>query len=340
MLPTGTVVAFNFPYSSLETWVTIIPDSLDNGNVTFELNETNFIMLAGSNADVILTAKASGSATPGSYSAELEIKSEIPVTPPPIISGGGDGSDAPLYSIKTNLFGVEKTYYTESDGDIYKEIEGASQDGNLTITIPRHTTGLVDGKRLRTLDILIDETPPDPPEDTNIIGLPYNFLPAGATFEPPIIFTWSYDPDNLPEGVDAENLVLAYYIDGEWVELECVVDTATNTVTASVSHFTTFALLIAVPRPIPTIMPTPVSPTPAPIPTPAPPVVVTPEPAPVPIIPPAPEPEAPVVTPPVVPPAIPEAPTPWGLIIGLICAAIIVGLGIWWYRKQKAKRGY
>jgi len=88
------------------------------------------------------------------------------------------------------------------------------------------------------------EEPPPPPEDAHVIGLVYDFGPDGATFEEAIILTFTYDPDALPEGVSEEDLVIAYFVDGEWVELdECVIDTETNTITASVSHFTTFAVI-------------------------------------------------------------------------------------------------
>ncbi len=343
----NTIIALrNSSGSSLETWVTIIPDSLDNGNVTFELDEDNFIMPAGSNADVTLTAKASGSSTPGSYTAELEIKSEVP--PAPI--AGATGGSAPLYSVRTSLFGVEKTYYTERDGDIRRTIKGTSQDGNLTLNIPKYTTALDDyGRRLRTLEVTIDETPPDPPEDSNIIGLPYNFGPAGATFDPFMTLTWTYSPDNLPEGVAEEDLILAYYIDGEWIELECVVDVESNTVTASVKHFTTFALIGTVvlvvesviseepvveePEPIPVLAlaPTSLAPVPGPVPIPAP--AVTP---PAPVDPgivwntlPSPE----------VPESEPETPVPWGLVGGLLAGGLLVGgLGFWLWRRL-ASRG-
>ncbi|GAI86393.1 unnamed protein product, partial [marine sediment metagenome] len=45
-----------------------------------------------------------------------------------------------------------------------------------------------------------------------------------------------------------EDLVLAYYDEaaGEWLELDCVVDTENNIITASVPHFTTFAIIGAV----------------------------------------------------------------------------------------------
>lgn len=339
---TTTLTLHNSSSSSLEVWVTITPDSLDNGNVTFELGGIIPIMPAGSTTSVIVTVEASGSATPGTYTTELEIKSEIPPTPTPVSSGGGGGTS--WYTIKTDLFGVEKTYYTEYDGYLPKAIEGTSQDGKLTVTIPKKTIGLEeDGKKLKTLEIAINEDPPAPPEGTNIIGLPYDFGPAGATFEPPITFTWTYDPNDLPEGAVEGNLVLAYYIDGEWVELECAVDTESNTITASVKHFTTFALMVTVPKPTPTPTPAPAPVTP-PVPTPSaptpPPVVIAPTPAPTPPAPeslPAPTPEVPAATPPFLPPGETGGP-PWGIIIGLIGAVILVGLGIWQIRRRRTRQ--
>jgi hypothetical protein len=40
-----------------------------------------------------------------------------------------------------------------------------------------------------------------PPEDSGIIGLTHNFEPSRATFDPTITVSFSYDPDDLPEGV-------------------------------------------------------------------------------------------------------------------------------------------
>ena len=61
--------------------------------------------------------------------------------------------------------------------------------------------------------------------------------------------SWSYDPAALPEGVAEEDLVIVYYDAdaGTWVELDSVVDTANNEITAFVSHFTTFAILAYAP---------------------------------------------------------------------------------------------
>lgn len=71
-----TIHLYNSSRRSLGVEVSILPESLDNGNLTFELDKASFTMPGRSSADVILTVKANGSATPGVYTAELEIKSE------------------------------------------------------------------------------------------------------------------------------------------------------------------------------------------------------------------------------------------------------------------------
>jgi len=162
---------------------------------------------------------------------------------------------APTYYIATTLFGIEKSFRIDSDGEILQTIEATSEDGNLTMTIPEGTIALdKDSKRLASLETAVDESPPDPPADANIIGLAYDFDPDGAMFSPPITLTWNYDPDVLPEGVTEESLIMAYYEEAvdEWIGLVCVVDTENNTITASVSHFTAFAIIGSVtPPPVP-----------------------------------------------------------------------------------------
>jgi len=63
-----------------------------------------------------------------------------------------------------------------------------------------------------------------------------------------------YDPADIPEGVAEEDLVIAYWDGTEWVVLESVVDTVANTVSAKVSHFTTFAVIGIVPPPPPPVL--------------------------------------------------------------------------------------
>jgi len=164
----------------------------------------------------------------------------------PAFVGDGVGGAPPATYVETNLFGTTASFSISSEGKIQETIEATSEDGMLTLTIPKGTIALdEDGNPLESIEATIDESPPDPPEGAHIIGLAYNFKPDGATFDPPITLEYTYDPDALPEGVAEEDLVLAYYDEdtGKWVELECVVDTENNTITASVSHFTTIAII-------------------------------------------------------------------------------------------------
>jgi len=166
----------------------------------------------------------------------------------------------PTPEIETNLFGTEASFDTSSSGIVQETIEASN--ANCTLTIPEGTEALdKDGEPLTNLTAETMETPPAAPEDTVIIGLAYDFGPDGATFDPAITLTYTYDPESLTEGVSGEDLVIAFYDEaaGEWVVLDSVVDTGNNTVTASVSHFTTFALIGAV---TPEIEPEP-EPTPA-----------------------------------------------------------------------------
>jgi len=127
-------------------------------------------------------------------------------------------------------------------------VVATSDDGLCILDIPVGTVGLTeDLEPLAEITMVTMEEPPPPLRDAHVIGLAYDFGPDGATFEPAITLTFTYDPDTLPEGVSEEDLVIAYFVDGEWVELECVVDTETMTITASVSHFTTFAVIAVAP---------------------------------------------------------------------------------------------
>ena len=173
--------------------------------------------------------------------------------------GGGGFGPAPTPTaeeIKTNLFGTEASFPISDEGVIEEEIVATSEDEYVTITIEAGTIALdKDDSPLISLEAEVDTSPPPPPKDTSIIGLAYDFGPDGVIFDPPITLTWSYDLETLPEDVD---LVIAYYdeVNEEWVWVPCEVDTENNIITASVAHFTTFAI-IAVPAELPLPPPPP-----------------------------------------------------------------------------------
>lgn len=141
------------------------------------------------------------------------------------------------------------TGITTSGGEFTEEATFESQDGDLTISIPEGTTGKTKtGAPLPEIRITKDLTPPPPPDDAGFVGFPYDLEPDGATFEPAITFTFTYDPNKLPSGVGPQSLTIGYYdIDTKtWVPLEAkdlTIDPETNTITAKISHFTHFSIL-------------------------------------------------------------------------------------------------
>jgi len=250
------------------------------------------------------------------------------VQPAPAPTGGGR-----TYSTtNTNYCGVAGYFLIDRDGRVIRTVTAGCEDGDLIVTIEKNTIALDEnGKALQFLTIYEDPDPPPLPEGNNFIGLPFKLEPAGATFVPPLIFTWTYDPEDIPEG---ETPTIVYWDGDKWITLTGIVDTENHTVTAEVSHFTTFALVV----PIPVVKPEPVVPVPE-KPEVEEPEVIEPEPE-------KPEVEEPVVEEPVVEeptveePEKPEVTVPkkpsylWAYILGGVSA---VGAGLYglWRRRRK-----
>ncbi len=181
-----------------------------------------------------------------------------PPSPPP--AGGGGGGGAPP--------GVTLLYDSiGSNGVFIYDVTARSDDHKCVLTIETNTIGLTKyGKALSRIKMVEVEEPPAPPEDSNIIGLVYDIGPDGATFEPAITVTISYDPEALPEGRVEDELYIAYWDVSQWLDLESTVDIEANTVSAGISHFTYFAVIskppsppLPLPPPVPAVIPAPAS---------------------------------------------------------------------------------
>ena len=164
--------------------------------------------------------------------------------------GGGGGSGGGFDQVEASLFGETTEIDIDSDGVIQEAVEATSEDGNLTIIIEEGTVALDEvGEPLETLEVEVDESPPAPPANTQVIGLAYDFGPDRATFDPPLTLTFEYEESEIPDDANEDDLVIAYWDEEaeEWVELDCTVDPVTNTITAEVSHFTVFAIIASQP---------------------------------------------------------------------------------------------
>ena len=116
--------------------------------------------------------------------------------------------------------------------------------GKASLTIADGTTCTKDGYPIDSIETALNENPPEPPEDAYVIAA-FNFEPSGAVFNPAITIVYSYAGMTLPEGVAESDLTLAFYDEtsGEWVILPCTVNTADQTITAQISHFTIFGVI-------------------------------------------------------------------------------------------------
>jgi len=237
---------YNSSSSSLDVEVTILPDSLDNGNLTFELDKPSFTMRGGTYTDVTLTVKANGSATPRTYTAELGINPEV-------ATAGGGGEGGITRYLRVDLWGEKSKTRVTSAGRVRADLEAISVDEMLTVYITKGVLAQTeDGRRLREIEVWPMAQPPPLPENGYIIGVAYDFSPDGATFDAPIEFLINYDPEELPENVSS--LFIASYDEEQgWRQLAPISGfvAAVGTATAEVSHFTTFAVIATVKPPVP-----------------------------------------------------------------------------------------
>ncbi|MFC2024707.1 hypothetical protein ACFLTJ_03970 [Chloroflexota bacterium] len=121
-----------------------------------------------------------------------------------------------------------------------------SQDKMLSVLVPEGTTARNKaGAPFSGLQFRFTDTSPALPPGGSMVGPAYDIGPDGATFDPPITLSWNYDPLNIPPGVAEEALAINYYDETaeEWLELPSQVEAVSDTITASVAHFSTFAMM-------------------------------------------------------------------------------------------------
>jgi len=228
-------------------------------------------------------------------------------------------SSAETSTLQCHLLGENRNVSISDTGEIQESIEISSSlpAGQITVSINAGTKALDnDGNPLTNLTCDTSTAPPPAPENYNLY-IAVDFGPDGAIFDPPIIVTFDYTLADIHENTVEKDIVIAYYDSsiGEWVPLASEVDTINHTITASVSHFTTFAILV--PQVEPVTEETPPSTPPS-----TPPASDSEEPAPAATPEPAPQ-EEPSVSQTPSASGEPESTTDWNLYI--IIAAVLVG---------------
>jgi hypothetical protein len=174
----------------------------------------------------------------------------------PVAPGAGGGIALAVTPVALEGLSATARLRVDSKGIVQTATQLKTADAVATLDIPAGTAILdAQGQPLASLQAVEIPEPPAPPSGSAIV-LAYDFGPDETTFNPPITLTMSYDPAELPEGVSEGDLYIVYWDGSQWVTLESTVDTAANTVSAEVAHFTEFAVMGKLPAP-PTPPPTP-----------------------------------------------------------------------------------
>jgi hypothetical protein len=160
--------------------------------------------------------------------------------------GGGGGSGGVNGKTITSLRGS-----SSSTGVVWANIQAVSMDTKTTLDIPYGTRCTnANGNALSSITITEIAEPDDAQNGVTILGTVYEFGPKGANFSPLIILTIEYNEDNLPPTIPESALSIAIW-DTEsktYKRVDCRVNTDTNKITASISHFSRYTIITA-PRP-------------------------------------------------------------------------------------------
>jgi len=163
-----------------------------------------------------------------------------------------------LHQLTVNIEGQTGTVTINDAGLCQGTASVSSTDKNIGIIIPNGTTVLTrDNTASVQITIKPDPNPPSPPATFNLVGVPYDCLPSGTTFSPPITLVWHYDKAELATGTEETKLQVCLFNEatGQWETVPGVVDTVNKTISATLSHFTIYGVIAPA---VATVKPAPV----------------------------------------------------------------------------------
>jgi phosphodiesterase/alkaline phosphatase D-like protein len=181
---------------------------------------------------------------------------QVFTTVPLVTSGGGGyvGGGGTVTGPGVTSLGP----YINSQGLFNLSTVIKSEDGLLQISIDKgviaHTS---EDATLTSIKIVPLDNSFAAPADYQLVSLVYEVTPAGATFNPAISLTISYDASKISDNIDIDNLTLAVYntAKSQWDIIQSVVNKTDHTVTASIIHFSQYVIL-GKNTPPPTVVPT------------------------------------------------------------------------------------
>jgi len=102
-----------------------------------------------------------------------------------------------------------------------------------------------DGSPVDSITIQPGTNVPAPPANRNIVSA-VDFGPEGTIFSSPMTVVFGYDPTQVPNTTNPNNMSLECYnnVTNQWVNCDYTVDTQNHQITALISHFSLYAVMI------------------------------------------------------------------------------------------------
>ncbi|MGD0854851.1 MAG: putative Ig domain-containing protein [Dehalococcoidia bacterium] len=149
----------------------------------------------------------------------------------------GTQANTQTAAVTSNFLGTEDVLNVSGNTLIVgKELVNGDRSVSLSLA-----TGTILQLQGRSVIGVVNESNPPAATDGSVCVRSYSFTPASATFSPAATMTLKYVTP-LPSGLAESGLYIAYWNGSDWTKLASTVNTAAEEVSASVSHFTIFAI--------------------------------------------------------------------------------------------------
>jgi hypothetical protein len=197
------------------------------------------LVAAPDNLSAVFTARLTGAASIHVSTGGLTSVDSGLITVMSKTNSGGGGSSYPILRIMG--FAADAGVSLQRDGVREEAIQLQTGDKKVGLDIAANTK-LLDqaGSPLTQLIFSPWVNPPQPPERNTMI-MAFELGPEGAAFDPPLTLTVRYGV--LPRGVDQSTTRIMYWDGSSWQSLPSRLD-VNRTVTAEISHFSKYALVV------------------------------------------------------------------------------------------------
>ncbi|MCF7861209.1 hypothetical protein K9M79_03100 [Candidatus Woesearchaeota archaeon] len=140
----------------------------------------------------------------------------------------------------------------DADGVTTTEMNFVASNDKAVIAVQSGTKAILTNRTpIKDISIQIKDINDKASYPFTIGSIVYDLQPDNALFDPPLVFEIKYNESKLPFGINEQQLKIILILDnGSIVDVNSTVDLDNNLITASVDHFSQYALTAEYPEPV------------------------------------------------------------------------------------------